>query len=98
MLCMRLHVALSHDAVPLTGTTARMHACTDTFSTHMWKIKDEEGRLRLSYRGPSAQLEILEGGGASVVAKPPAAVAQIEQWLEDTHLEESGWHQEPEED
>ncbi|PNH08511.1 hypothetical protein TSOC_004913 [Tetrabaena socialis] len=44
----------------------------DTYSTHVWELRDEDGRRLLQYAGPSAKVCVLPAG-VSVVGGAPAA-------------------------
>ncbi|KAG2430044.1 hypothetical protein HYH02_013871 [Chlamydomonas schloesseri] len=46
----------------------------DTYSTHIWELKDEEGRRLVQYAGPSAKLYVT-ASGVSIVGLPPAPPA-----------------------
>mmetsp|Transcript_9185 Transcript_9185/g.16121 ORF Transcript_9185/g.16121 Transcript_9185/m.16121 type:complete len:116 (-) Transcript_9185:710-1057(-) len=48
----------------------------ETFSSHVWRLLDEEGRLLLQYSGPSASLHVRADGGVEVAvcASSPAVL------------------------
>ncbi|GLC37502.1 hypothetical protein PLESTB_001754500 [Pleodorina starrii] len=50
----------------------------DTYSTHVWELRDEDGVRILQYAGPPAKLQVLQAG-VSVVGLPPTPSAEAEQ-------------------
>ncbi|KAG2484141.1 hypothetical protein HYH03_017023 [Edaphochlamys debaryana] len=46
----------------------------NTYTTHVWHIKDEDGRSLIQYAGPSAKI-FVTAAGISIVGLPPAPPA-----------------------
>ncbi|EFJ48322.1 hypothetical protein VOLCADRAFT_104804 [Volvox carteri f. nagariensis] len=46
----------------------------DTYSTHIWELRDEDGVRIVQYAGPPAKLYVLQTG-VSIIATPAAAAA-----------------------
>ncbi|PNW80016.1 hypothetical protein CHLRE_08g374350v5 [Chlamydomonas reinhardtii] len=42
----------------------------DTYSTHVWELKDEDGKRLVQYAGPSAKLYVTSAG-VTIVGTPP---------------------------
>ncbi|KAG2422553.1 hypothetical protein HXX76_015933 [Chlamydomonas incerta] len=44
----------------------------DTYSTHIWELKDEDGKRLVQYAGPSAKLFVTPAGVSIVGLQPPS--------------------------
>ncbi|GIL90874.1 hypothetical protein Vretimale_17162 [Volvox reticuliferus] len=49
----------------------------DTYSTHVWELRDEDGVCIVQYAGPSARIHLMQTG-VNVVSKPAEAPAPVD--------------------